>query len=254
MQEPLISIITVNLNNSMGLEATIKSVVGQFYSNYELFIVDGGSQDDSLSVINEYEEAITKWVSESDKGVYYAMNKAIDWISGEWVVFMNSGDVFYSNQTLDTIFCIDGKNDGYDVLYGDVLLCFSAGSIVNKLAPQGGEVAHLCHQSTFYRFNLFDNERYNVDYELCADHAFTVKMKMDGKRFLYVNKVISRYDMSGVSSFRLNKYYMEMAKIDGNYSRKKYIIYTLKTVFRMVLPRVFDYFHYRILKRRESLA
>lgn len=99
-----ISIITICFNAATDLENTIASVRSQKYKDYEYIVVDGGSKDATLAVINDNSDKITKWVSEPDKGIYDAMNKGIKMASGEWVIMMNAGDVFADSQVLQNVF------------------------------------------------------------------------------------------------------------------------------------------------------
>jgi len=94
VQKPLISIITVVFNGEQLLEKTIQSVINQTYDNVEYIIIDGGSTDRTIEIIQKYEHAIDYWISENDKGIYNAMNKGISLATGAWVNFMNGGDIF----------------------------------------------------------------------------------------------------------------------------------------------------------------
>jgi len=104
------SIITVNYNNKTGLFNTIKSVINQTFSDFEFIIIDGGSDDGSIEVIKEYSDRITYWVSERDNGIYNGMNKGIVQAKGDYVNFMNSGDTFYSNNTLENVYSMMNYN------------------------------------------------------------------------------------------------------------------------------------------------
>ena len=99
-----LSVITINFNNRDGLRKTIESVVKQTYKDFEYIIIDGGSTDGSVDVIKEYADKIDYWVSEPDKGIYNAMNKGIDVAKGEYCIFMNSGDVFFSNDVYNEVY------------------------------------------------------------------------------------------------------------------------------------------------------
>ena len=94
------TVITINYNNVEGLRQTILSVVGQTCDDFEYVIIDGGSTDGSVGVIKEYEDKITHWVSEKDGGIYNAMNKGVKVAHGEYLIFMNSGDIFFDNKVL----------------------------------------------------------------------------------------------------------------------------------------------------------
>lgn len=96
-----LSIITINFNNEKGLKKTLESVSIQTYKNFEFIIIDGGSTDNSVNIIKEYQPIITYWLSEPDKGIYNAMNKGIAQAHGEYCIFMNSGDTFYDASTIE---------------------------------------------------------------------------------------------------------------------------------------------------------
>ncbi|WP_291275238.1 glycosyltransferase, partial [Flavobacterium sp.] len=99
----MISVITVNYNNDNGLKKTIESVINQTYKNFEFIIIDGGSTDQSSEIIKNYQDKINYWVSEPDKGVYSAMNKGIKVANGDFLIFMNSGDVFINENVLQNV-------------------------------------------------------------------------------------------------------------------------------------------------------
>ena len=100
-----ISVVTICYNSKLFIEKTILSVINQSYEDLEYIVVDGGSTDGTLDVIHKYSNRITKWISEKDEGIYNAMNKALDIITGDWVIFMNSGDCFYRYKP-DFGFCV----------------------------------------------------------------------------------------------------------------------------------------------------
>ena len=116
--KPKITVVTVCYNAAVTIEKTILSVVGQTYNNIEYLIIDGGSKDDTLAIIKKYESNISKWISEPDKGIYDAMNKAIKMATGEWINFMNAGDCFATNDVLEKIFQ-ENIPDNVKFLYSD---------------------------------------------------------------------------------------------------------------------------------------
>ena len=113
-----LSIITINLNNVLGLEKTIKSVVQQKHIEYEFIVIDGASEDGSVKVIEEHEAKIDYWISEPDKGIYNAMNKGIQQAKGEYLLMLNSGDWLLNDTILSKLF--KNNSSEYDILYGDV--------------------------------------------------------------------------------------------------------------------------------------
>lgn len=113
---PLISIITVVFNGGKVLGKTIASVLGQDYDNIEYVIIDGGSDDNTLEIINKNKDRITYWSSEPDRGIYDAMNKGLKNSTGDYVWFLNAGDEIYANDTLKKVF----SHEPADAYYGDV--------------------------------------------------------------------------------------------------------------------------------------
>ena len=99
-----LSIITINFNNHDGLQKTINSVIAQTWKDFEWIIIDGGSTDGSKNLIEQYDKYITYWISESDKGIYNAMNKGIKIARGDYLQFLNSGDYFYNEKVIEK-FC-----------------------------------------------------------------------------------------------------------------------------------------------------
>jgi len=152
---PLVSIITVVLNGEKYLEETIKSVINQTYPNVEYIIIDGGSTDGTVDIIKKYENYIDYWVSESDKGIYDAMNKGIDVILGEWVNFMNAGDTLASEEVLKKVFFTITKK--CLLIYGNTNVYEENGTFITTLKALKFTKSNLnkfatrtvCHQSVF---------------------------------------------------------------------------------------------------------
>ena len=101
-----LSIITINLNNASGLEKTIQSVINQTYKDFEFIVIDGASTDGSVEVIKKYSSGINYWVSESDTGIYNAMNKGIRKAQGEYCLFLNSADYLFSPNLISAVYLI----------------------------------------------------------------------------------------------------------------------------------------------------
>ena len=113
-----VSIITINYNNQSGLQRTIDSVTSQSFSDIEWIVIDGDSKDGSRELIEKYKKHFAYWVSEHDGGIYQAMNKGVEHASGDWLLFLNSGDWLFDNDVLSKVF--DTQHDA-DILYGDVM-------------------------------------------------------------------------------------------------------------------------------------
>lgn len=199
----LISIITVVYNGAEFIEKTILSVINQSYKNIEYIIIDGGSTDGTLDIIRKYEDKITYWISEPDRGIYDAMNKGIDIAKGNWINFMNSGDLFYSIDTLSLIapYFAESKN----ILYGDTVLNYGVNRISEiKAAREFNYIKYnipFCHQSVFVNLELIKEQKFDLNYRYSADYAMFLnvyKNKMYSYKKLAIP--ISIYDMNGVSN------------------------------------------------------
>lgn len=113
-----ISVISINLNNTDGLKSTIESIRNQNVQPFEYIVIDGGSNDDLTDLINENSEFITKYISENDNGIYDAMNKGASICNGEWIAFLNSGDIYYPNVVEEL--SISLKESKFDFTIGSV--------------------------------------------------------------------------------------------------------------------------------------
>ncbi len=199
MHTPKLSIITVNLNNAEGLRKTIESVVNQTFTDYEYIIIDGGSTDGSVDIIKQYEEKITNWVSEPDKGIYNAMNKGILKAKGEYCQFLNSGDWLINQNVLKNVFAV---NNNEDIIYGNVQT--DKGTIENpeKLTLKFFFQSTICHQSVFHKTDLFGKYGlYKEELFIIADWQFLVNALItNNSTYKFVNKIICFYDYNGISS------------------------------------------------------
>ena len=197
-----ISVITINLNNRDGLRRTIQSVINQTrFDLVEYIIIDGGSTDGSVDVIREFQDSISKWVSEKDNGIYNAMNKGIDMISGDYALFLNSGDYFFSHQIIEQV--ID-KLDS-DIVYGDEYkvngTAINIAKYPNKLSEHFFKTTALPHQSTFIKSELLKKNKYSEQYQLLGDWLwFRERVMVDGISYKHITDRISCYMLDGVST------------------------------------------------------
>ena len=146
---PLISIITVVFNGDEYIEQTINSVISQSYDNVEYIIIDGGSTDKTLDIIKKYENQIDYWVSESDRGIYDAMNKGTSLANGEWLNFMNAGDWFYSKDIF--LLIADSNTSDANFIYGNHESRYPTTQAIHKagLLEDFWKGMVFCHQSFF---------------------------------------------------------------------------------------------------------
>lgn len=194
-----ISVITINYNNLAGLEETFSSVVNQSYSDKEYILVDGGSTDGSKEFIEANADKLTYWVSEKDNGLYNAMNKGIQKSIGDYLIFMNSGDIFFNRDVLSEVFI---KEHTADILCGSTIYKYQQGGALRKPRPLNVMEYELpfCHQSCFIKGALMRNSLYDESYRFIADYAFFYRCYKEGKSFELVPKIVSIYDTTGVSA------------------------------------------------------
>jgi len=196
--KPLVSVVTVTFQRAWSLERAIQSVVNQTYENVEHIIVDGGSTDETLALLQNYDQSIDYWVSEPDTGISQAENKALRVASGEWLFFLNSDDVFADPEVLESVFLSPGDFSRYDIILGQVFYdhgrCF-----VSNLGPQMLFRNSIHHQGVFYKQSLFSTFRYDEHLRMNADYELNLTLFRLGRTAIGINRVISIYDSGGVS-------------------------------------------------------
>jgi len=213
MNNPKISVVTVCYNVSDSIEKTILSVINQKYSNIEYIIVDGGSKDGTIDIIKKYEDHIAKWVSEPDKGIYDAMNKAIDMATGEWINFMNAGDMFVDCNVLKAL--SEVFEERHDVIYGNTIFYGRGKQKLRKGQKIHKQLPRFVHQSSFVLTSLTKERKYDLNYKIAADHAFFYNLYKEGKEFFYVDQVISMFNNDGISANHRFIVYNEVCEIEG---------------------------------------
>jgi len=198
--KPLITVVTVVFNGENFLEETIQSVINQTYDNIEYMIIDGGSTDGTVNIIKKYEDKISYWVSEPDNGIYDAMNKGINLATGQWINFMNAGDIFYSDRVVEEIF--DNQQYQVEIIYGDYLA--DHGSFMESVAAKNidklWQGMAFCHQSTFIDAQYHKKNKYSLQYSISGDFNFFYGALKNKARFKHIDKIVSIFSCDGMSS------------------------------------------------------
>ncbi|MDR0864809.1 MAG: glycosyltransferase [Candidatus Symbiothrix sp.] len=191
-----LSIITINLNNQDGLRKTIESVVSQSFTDFEYIVIDGGSTDGSIEIIKQYQEKITYWVSEPDKGIYNAMNKGILQAKGEYCLFLNSGDYLYNSKVLQLFFDNEVKED---IVYGKIANHIDYPS---KLRFSFMLAWSLPHPAGFIKRDLFGKiGLYEESNKIISDWAFfMLAIYVYQCSYKHIPIIISVFDRGGISS------------------------------------------------------
>ena len=216
---PKISVVTVTYNCIGVLEDTLKSVISQEYSNVEYIVIDGKSSDGTLNLIDKYKDHISILVSEPDKGIFDAMNKAIKLVTGDWILFMNAGDTFADDNVLTSVFS-NHIESNVGVVFGDAYFKRNSGLSLyhgipfyrNKDKYKG---MGICHQSIFVRADLAKLNPFKLSYKYTADYNMMMSIYNNGYKFFETNVVISVYDLTGVSTLHCVDQFKEVYRICG---------------------------------------
>lgn len=200
---PTLSVITIVYNNVRDIERTMLSVINQIFPNIEYIIVDGLSNDGTLDIINKYKDKVNKLISEKDQGIYDAMNKGLAMATGNYVIFMNSGDEFYDTTTVAKVFTTAPDADIY---YGET-------EMINDEVESLGQRRHkapdnftwrsfkfgmsVSHQAIYIRRTL--TEPYDRRYQLSADIDWIIRAAKKATKIIKVDGYVAKYLVGGMS-------------------------------------------------------
>ena len=241
-----ISVATVCINCEDTIEQTIKSVIGQTYKNIEYIIYDGVSEDNTLSIARRYENKKNVFVfSEPDNGLYDAMNKAALKATGDYIIYMNSGDVFADDDVVERM--VPYLKECSEIVYGNVIRTKSVGDYLERyqgkhtpmfLALQGKMMSH---QSIFTRCDVMRQYKFNLGYSITADYDFILRLLHDHRKMQYVDITVSKVEnIEGISSREENL--MQMRKQDDASLKKNFPV----CYFLLLIPKgIYRWLHDR---------
>ncbi len=204
-----ISVITVCKNSEKTIETTIKSVISQTYRNIEYIIIDGNSQDRTKNIILSYGDHITKFISEPDRCLWEAMNKAIKLATGDFLYFINSDDYIYDRNVIDDVVKVINEKPELDFIYGDVEVRQPMGKIIIQKSPDLSQIIEsmilrgtIPHVGSFIKANLFEIiGLYNQNYILASDYEWITKlMQYSDINLFHFSRVIASFYAGGLSS------------------------------------------------------
>lgn len=251
-----ISVVTVSFNCKHVIEETILNVLGQTYLDKEYVIIDGASTDGTLDIIKKYESRISCVVSEPDNGIFDAMNKSLDYVTGDYVIFMNAGDRFVHCNVLSDIF--DGKTYDADLIYGDTYLQTEFGYKLQKAHaiylqnPTKKDLVFksqgICHQSILTKVSILRNIKFNLAYPMGADYDTTAQIFYKGNhKLIYVGFPISIFDdrTGGVSHGQILRVLKERREFFNYNSIQfyliayyRFIVHVIKSGLKMLFPSI----------------
>ena len=218
-QKPLITVVTVVYNGEKFLEETILSVINQTYDNVEYIIIDGGSTDGTLDIIKKYEHAIDYWVSEKDKGIYDAWNKAISACLGGWVSFLGADDT-YENLSLEHYVVAALLNKDINYISSKVVLVKNSKKVreigSEYLTEKLKKYMNFAHVGSLHSVFLFKKfGLFTLEYKITSDYDFFLR-NINCINACFLNEVTANMNVGGVSdgsiralseAYKIRKYY-----------------------------------------------
>ncbi|SOD19736.1 glycosyltransferase family 2 protein [Pedobacter xixiisoli] len=218
---PKLSVITIVYNNAKDIERTMFSVLNQSYKNIEYVIIDGASTDGTLEIIKKYENRLAKLISEKDKGIYDAMNKGLAQATGDYVLFMNSGDEIYEMDTVERVFATAPNADIY---YGETEMYDENWNSLGQRRHQAPETftwrsfkygMSISHQAIYIRRSL--TEPYNLQYKYSADIDWIIKIAKKASNIVNTHLYVAKYLVGGMSKKKHRESLKERFKIFNHY-------------------------------------
>ncbi len=248
-----ITVITVCYNEKEKIKDTILSVVNQDYANFEYLIIDGNSDDGTVELSSKILQKINKSarvISEKDTGIYNAMNKGVNLANGDFIVFMNAGDSFYSASTLRVL---AEKTEGYDIVYGNHCIVRGEKAKIIHAEEVANIVKHsvFCHQATMTKRDLLLHNPFDESLTIVADYDFFLKQYMAKKKFLYVDVTVAYYNPEGVSSdLSQTRKLHDMVRrkyglITSRQEKEEFFVWKCKDIVRQIVPRKIKNILYR---------
>lgn len=249
----LISIITINLNNATGLEKTINSVITQTFKDIELIIIDGFSSDGSLDIIEKNQHHISRSIIEKDDGIYEAMNKGLECAQGDFVLFLNTGDVFNNPSSLENITTkISDKEELYfgkaRNTYKNATCYYTPNNLINVDNYEEWLLNNTpCHQATLFPKIYYSKIRYNLNYQIASDVDFK-RIAIRKLKCIYIDSLFVDFELGGFSTVPkslkiINQIIRELNSIDKKNNENQRIKKSMNRVIKLYTK----YILYRVL-------
>lgn len=216
-----LSVITIVYNNVKDIERTMQSVLNQTYSNIEYIVIDGASTDGTLQIIKKYQDRLAKLVSEKDKGIYDAMNKGLSLATGDYVLFMNSGDEIYESATVEKVFA---SASNADIYYGETEMYDENWQSLGRRRHRAPETFNwrsfkygmsISHQAIYVKRSL--TEPYNLNYKYSADIDWIIKIAKKASVIVNTHLYVAKYLVGGISKKKHRDSLKERFQIFSHY-------------------------------------
>jgi len=218
---PKLSIITIVYNNVRDIERTIQSVINQTYKKIEYIVIDGASTDGTLDVVNQYQDHISKIVSEPDKGIYDAMNKGLALATGDYILFMNSGDELYDQKTVEAVFA---AAPWADIYYGETEMYNDDWESLGRRRHEVPEEfdwksfkygMSISHQAIYIKKSI--TVPYDLQYKYSSDIDWIIKAAKKASNIVNVHRYVAKYLVGGMSKKKHRESLKERFKIFTKY-------------------------------------
>lgn len=196
------SVVTVTFNAVKTVEETIKSVSSQNNVDIEYIIIDGNSTDGTVEIIKSHSSEISYWISEPDKGIYDAMNKALNVATGDYLIFMGADDVFYETNTLEKV---KSQIDDETCIYYGRVVEKNSGNLSRGPVKNALDLCrvNISHQSIFYPRFIYKAQKYQLKYRIYADYVYNLELYAKyQKNFRYIDQIITVFNENGASGQR----------------------------------------------------
>jgi glycosyltransferase involved in cell wall biosynthesis len=205
MPGPQISVITASLNAAAHIETALRSVAAQTYPLIEHLVIDGGSTDGTLELIERHRDSIAYFVSEPDRGIYHAMNKGIRAASGDILYFLNADDRFYDDRVVEDVASVFERDQSLEVVYGN-LVWDKPDGMEREIQPAtitraSLAAATILHQTVFARRHVFEaTNGFSEQYKVVSDYEWMLKVFVRDKRtYRHINRDIAVMGTQGLS-------------------------------------------------------
>ena len=240
-----VSVVTVTYNCGNRFTKTAESIIRQSYENIEYIVIDGGSNDSTKKEIEKFRDHIDYYVSEPDNGIYDAMNKALNVATGDWIIFMNAGDTFHKDDTIEK--CFNSNLEGYSAIYGswfnqreDKLLYIPCDTPFWESKKRFKGMG-FSHQSVFVRLEWAKRFPFDLSFKCCADYNMIYNIYNAGGRFFCANIPIAIFDgTDGFTEKNRKIQIKETAKILGIDKTFYFKSYYMVTVLKMLIKKIIN--------------
>lgn len=201
---PKYSIIIPSYNAEATIDATLESIVCQTCKDFEVILIDGGSQDGTLEMATKYSSVIKYQVSEKDAGIYDAMNKGVKQANGDFIIFLGADDVFYNEHVLSDVLPFLNQNKVY---YGQAYFLNKKITYDGRFHSYKFALRNICHQAIFYPASVLKSVEFDLKYPLLSDYHLNLLLLKQKVEFEYIGVVIAKFNDGGASAVATDEFF-----------------------------------------------